>query len=114
MVFVAVIGGLLAAIPLSAMASENILAGDVRQAQVSLSEQLNAAVRGGLEPVNADTLMWQYSQIQAIRPSSWWQTPIAEHNKLDKLGQLSHELNALYQEQIRESQDALQRQFHRW
>ena len=113
-VFVAVIGGLLAAIPLSAMASENILAGDVRQAQDSFSQQLGAAVRGGLEPVNADTLMWQYSQVQAIKPSSWWQTPVAEHNKLDKLSQLSHELNVLYQEQVQESQDALQRQLHRW
>lgn len=114
LVFVAVIGGLLAAIPLSAMASENILAGEVRQAQDSFSQQLGAAVRGGLEPVNADTLMWQYSQVQAIRPSSWWQTPIAEHSKLDKLSRLSHELDTLYQEQIHESRDAVQRQLHRW
>jgi lipoprotein-anchoring transpeptidase ErfK/SrfK len=75
---------------------------------------LSAAVGGGLEPAIADTMMWRYSQIQAIKPSAWWQTPIAEHNKLGKLTQLRSELDALYQLQISESQDALQRQIHRW
>jgi len=36
LVFVFVVGGLLAAVPLSAVASENILAGSVRQAEAGL------------------------------------------------------------------------------
>ncbi|HET9847120.1 MAG TPA: L,D-transpeptidase, partial [Candidatus Dormibacteraeota bacterium] len=107
-------GGLLAAVPLSAMASENILAGAVSQSEGSFSQSLSAAVQGGLQSDNADSLMWQYSQIKAIKPSAWWQTPVAEHQKLNELTQLSHELDALYQQQIRDGQDALQRQLHRW
>ena len=96
------------------MASENLLAGDVRQAQVSFSQSLNSAVRGGLEPQIADTMMWRYSQVQAIKPSSWWQTPIAEHDKLEKLSLLQSDLQAIYQQQVSDSRDALQRQVHRW
>jgi lipoprotein-anchoring transpeptidase ErfK/SrfK len=114
LVFIGVLGGLFAAVPLSAMASENLLAGDVRQAQVSFSQSLSSAVRGGLEAQIADTMMWRYSQVQAIKPSSWWQTPIAEHDKLEKLSLLQSDLQALYQQQVSDSRDALQRQVHRW
>jgi lipoprotein-anchoring transpeptidase ErfK/SrfK len=105
---------LLAAVPLSAMASENILATSVKLAQSTFNQSLAAAVRGGLEPTIADTMTWRYSQIAAIKPSAWWQTPVAEHDKLDKLSQLQSELQALYQQQVSESQDAFQRQIHRW
>jgi lipoprotein-anchoring transpeptidase ErfK/SrfK len=114
LVFVLVFGALLAAVPLSAMASENYLASTVGQAQSSFSKSLTAAVKGGLEPAIADTMTWRYSQIQAIKPSTWWQTPVAEHDKLDKLTQLQTELQALYQQQISQSQEALQRQIHRF
>jgi lipoprotein-anchoring transpeptidase ErfK/SrfK len=113
-VFVLVVGGLLAAVPLSAMASENFLDATVRQAQASFNQSLSAAVRGGLESSVSDTLTWRYSQIQAIKPSAWWQTPVAEHDKLDKLAQLQSDLQAAYQQQISQNQDALQRQIHRW
>jgi len=113
-VFVGVLGGLLAAVPLSAMASENVLAGDVGQAELSFNHSLSSAVRGGLEQQIADTMMWRYSQVHAIKPSAWWQAPIAEHDKLGKLNLLQSDLLALYQEQISESRDALQRQVHRW
>lgn len=112
--FVLVVGGLLAAIPLSAVASASILSGDVRQADSKFNESLVAAVRGGLELGSADTLVWRYSQVSAIKPSAWWQAPIAEHNKLDALNQLQAELDSLYQQQIAASRDALQRQLHRW
>jgi lipoprotein-anchoring transpeptidase ErfK/SrfK len=113
-IFVVVVGGLLAAIPLSAMASENLLAGSVKQAESTFSQSLSAAVAGGLEPAIADTMTWRYSQVETIKSSAWWQTPVAEHDKLDKLGQLQTELQALYQQQISESRDALDRQIHRW
>ena len=113
-VFVVVIGGLLAAIPLSAMASENILATSVKQAQATFNQSLTTAVKGGLEPTIADTMTWRYSQVQSIKASAWWQTPIAEHDKLDKLTLLQSELQALYQQQISDSQDAFERQIHRW
>jgi len=113
-IFAVVLVGLLAAVPLSAMASENILASSVQQADASFNQSLTQAVRGGLEPAIADTMTWRYSQIAALKPSAWWQAPVSEHDKLDKLAQLQSELQALYQQQISESQDALQRQIHRW
>jgi len=114
LVFVGVVGGLLAAVPLSAMASENWLAGAVGQAEVTFNDSLSSAVRGGLEPQIADTMMWRFSQVQAIKPSAWWQAPVAEHDKLEKLSLLQSDLLALYQVQVSESRDALQRQVHRW
>jgi lipoprotein-anchoring transpeptidase ErfK/SrfK len=104
----------MAAVPLSAMASENILAGDVRSAEAGFNQSLSSAVRGGLETQIADTMMWRFSQVHAMKASSWWQTPIADHSKLDKLNQLQFELKAVYQEQTSESRDALVRQVHRW
>jgi lipoprotein-anchoring transpeptidase ErfK/SrfK len=40
--------------------------------------------------------------------------PVVEHSKLEKLSQLHYELDALYQQQITQSQEALDRQLHRW
>ena len=114
LVFVAVVGGLLAAIPLSAVASENILAGNVRRAEVAFNLTLTDAVRGGLDQGEADTLTWRYAQVQAIKTSSWWQLPLTEHRKLDALSLLDSDLRAVYQKQIDESRDALDRQLHRW
>src|ERR1700737_1915235 len=114
LVFVLTVGGLLAAIPLSAVASENILASSVQRAEVGFNQTLADAVRGGLDQGAANTLTWRYTQVQAIKTSSWWQQPIAEHRKLDALNQLNADLLALYQQQIAESRDALQRQLHRW
>ena len=114
LIFILVIGGLLAALPLSAVASEGILSSDVRQAEAAFNQSLAAAVRGGLEQGAADTMMWRYSQVSAIKPSGWWQAPIADHHKLDELGQLNVELQATYQQQVADSRDAFQRQLHRW
>jgi lipoprotein-anchoring transpeptidase ErfK/SrfK len=114
LLFVVVIGGLLAAIPLSAVASENILAGNVRQAEVVFNHTLADAVRGGLDQAAADTLTWRYTQVQAMKTSAWWQLPITEHRKLDALSQLHGDLQAAYEKQIGESRDTLDRQVHRW
>lgn len=104
----------MAAVPLSAVASENILASNVQRAEVGFNQTLADAVRGGLDQDAANTLTWRYTQVQAIKTSSWWQLPITEHRKLDALNQLDADLQALYQQQIAESRDALQRQLHRW
>src|SRR3989442_1711696 len=72
------------------------------------------AVRGGLDQGAADTLTWRYAQVQAIKTSSWWQMPLTEHRKLDALNHLDSDLRAVYQKQIDESRDALDRQLHRW
>ena len=114
LIFVFVVVSLLAAVPLSAVASESILSTDLRQAQVGFNQSLMAAVRGGLDKGAADTMMWRYSQVSAIRSSAWWQEPIADHHKLDELIQLSLELGATYQQQVADSRDALQRQLHHW
>lgn len=114
LVFVFVIVGLLAAVPLSAIASESILSTDLRQAEVAFNQSFLAAVRGGLDKGAADNMMWQFSQITAIKPSAWWQAPIADHNKLDELSQLSQVLDATYGQQVADSRDALQRQLHLW
>ncbi|MFY9615359.1 MAG: L,D-transpeptidase [Candidatus Dormiibacterota bacterium] len=114
LVFVVVVGGLLAAVPLSAVASEGILAGSVRQAEAGFNQSLAAAVRGGFDSSRADQLMWRYTQVSAIKPSAWWQAPVVEHAKLDKLGQLQADLQAELQQQVSETRDAAQRQLHRW
>jgi hypothetical protein len=114
LIFVLVVVGLLAAVPLSAVASESILSGDIRQADAAFNQSLVAAVRGGLDKGAADTMLWRYSQLSAVKSSAWWQAPIADHQKLDELGQLSAELDATYQQQVSDSRDALQRQLHHW
>jgi lipoprotein-anchoring transpeptidase ErfK/SrfK len=114
LVFVLVVGGLLAAVPLSAVATENFLAGNVQRAEAGFNQTLADAVSGGLDQGAADTLTWRYTQVQAIKTSSWWQQPITEHRKLDALNQLNADLQTVYQQQMTESRDALQRQLHRW
>ena len=114
LIFVFVVVGLLAAVPLSAIASESVLSSDLRQADGAFNQSLLAAVRGGLDKGAADTMVWRYSQVSAIKSSAWWQTPIADNHKLDELIQLSAELEATYQQQIADSRDALQRQLHQW
>ena len=113
-VFILVVGALLAAIPLSAVASESFLSSSVRQAEVAFNQSLSMAVGGGLQQAEADSLMWRYSQVQVTRSSDWWQMPVAEHTKLDMIGRLQTELNTIYGMQLTDSRDAMQRQLHRW
>jgi lipoprotein-anchoring transpeptidase ErfK/SrfK len=114
LVFVLVVVGLLAAVPLSAVASESYLSSSVRQADAAFNQSLVAAVRGGLDKGAADTMMWRHTQVSAIKASAWWQAPIADHHKLDELNQIRSELDATYQQQIADSRDALQRELHHW
>ena len=114
LLFVLVVGGLLAAIPLTAVASENVLAGNVQRVELAFNQTLSDAVTGGLDQGEANTLTWRHTQVQAIKASTWWQLPIAEHQKLDALNRLQADLHAIYQKQIDESRAALDRQVHRW
>jgi lipoprotein-anchoring transpeptidase ErfK/SrfK len=114
LVFVLVVGGLLAAVPLSAVASEGLLSGSVRQADAAFNQSLVAAIRAGFDTTGVDQLTWRYAQVSAIKPSAWWQAPVAEHDKLDKLGQLQADLQAQLQQQVSDSRDAAQRQLRRW
>ena len=104
----------MAAVPLSAVASESILSGSVRQAEAGFNQSLTTAVRGGFDSNRADQFIWQYAQVSAVKSSAWWQAPVVEHGKLDKLHQLQATLQAELQQQISDNRDALQRQFHRW
>src|SRR4030088_3546438 len=63
LIFVLVVVGLLAAVPLSAVASESIISNDVRQAEAAFNQSLVAAVRGGLDKGAADTMIWRYTQV---------------------------------------------------
>jgi lipoprotein-anchoring transpeptidase ErfK/SrfK len=114
LVFVLVVGGLLSAVPLSAVASENILASNVQRAEAGFNQALADAIRRGLDTGAVDTLTWRFTQVQAIKASAWWQLPITDHRKLDALNQLDADLHALYDKQVTETRDALDRQLHRW
>jgi lipoprotein-anchoring transpeptidase ErfK/SrfK len=113
-VFILVLGALVGAVPVSALASDNLLRGDVRQAETAFNQSLTDAIRGGFDPTRADQLMWRYSQVAAFHAASWWQAPVVEHSQLDKLAQLQADLHSQYQQQVAESRDALQRELHRW
>ena len=113
-ILIVVIGALVAAVPVSALASDNILRGDVRQAESQFNQSLSEAIRGGLDTTQADQLLWRYGQVAASKPTSWWQAPVVEHAQLNGLGQLQADLQNQYQQQIAQSRDALQIQLHRW
>ena len=113
-ILILVIGALVAAVPVSALASDNILRGDLRQAEGQFNQSLSEAIRGGLDTTEADQLLWRYSQVASSKPASWWQAPVVEHAQLDKLGQLQADLQDRYQQQIAQSRVALQTQMHRW
>jgi lipoprotein-anchoring transpeptidase ErfK/SrfK len=114
LVFVLVIAGLVAAVPVSAIASDNLLRADVKQSQLGFKQALGQAVRGGLDSEAADRLMWRYIIVETTKPDAWWQAPLVEHAQLDKLRQLQSDLRDQYQAQISEQRLALQRQFRRW
>lgn len=113
-VFILVIGLLVAAIPVSAVASESVLQTSVRQAEAQFDASLTRAIANGLDPAAADQLMWRYSQVAAIKPAVWWQAPAASHSQLDKLNQLQADLAASYQRDLSERRDGFLRAMHAW
>jgi lipoprotein-anchoring transpeptidase ErfK/SrfK len=114
LVFVLVIAGLVAAVPVSAIASDNLLRSDVQQTGLSFKQALAEAVRGGFDSEAADRLMWRFIIVDTTKPDAWWEAAVVQHDQLDKLRQLQSDLQDQYQQQISENRQALQRQFQRW
>ena len=67
--FVLIVALLAAAIPVAAVASQDILKSSVQQAETQFDRSLTRAITNGLDPAAADDLMWRYSQVTAARPS---------------------------------------------
>ena len=114
LVFILVAGLLVAAIPVSATASEEWLRTSVRGSETQLDRQLTQAIATGLDPAKADQLMWRYSQVVAEAPRVWWQTPAVQHHQLDQLQQLQADLTASYRQSLAEQRDGFQRTMRQW
>ncbi|HYM51848.1 MAG TPA: L,D-transpeptidase family protein [Candidatus Limnocylindrales bacterium] len=114
LVFIVVVGLLVAAIPVSATASESWLQGSVREGEVAFDHQLTQAIATGLDPAKADQLMWRYSQVAAEKPGAWWQAPATQHHQLDQLQQLRDALSTSYQQSLQERRDGFLRALRQW
>ncbi len=112
--FILIVALLAAAIPVAALASEDILRTSVQQAEAQFDRSLTRAIANGLDPTVADQLMWRYSQVAAAKPSAWWQAPAVSHNQLDKLGQLQADLVIAYQRDLSDRRDGYFRALHTW
>lgn len=112
--FILVIGLLVAAIPVSATASESWLQGAVRSNEAQFDRQLTQAISTGLDPVKADQLMWRYSQVVGLQPRVFWQAPAVQHQQLDQLQRLQSDLDASYQQSLAEQRDGFQRGLRQW
>ena len=109
-----VVVALIAAIPVSAIASDGILRGDVRQAAAQFDQSLSRALAGGLNKRQADQLLWRFRKVMGTQPQAWWQAPIAEHEQLDKLSRLQADLQTANARQLVEAREALNRQLELW
>ena len=105
---------LIAAIPISAIASDGILRGDVRQAAAQFDQSLSRAIAGGLNHRQADQLRWRLTRLMASSAEVWWQAPIAEHEQLDKLSRLQADLQTANARQLVTAREALNRQLELW
>jgi len=112
--FVLIVALLAAAIPVAAVASQDILKSSVQQAETQFDRSLTRAITNGLDPAAADDLMWRYSQVTAARPSAWWQAPVVSHTQLDKLGQLQADLTSAYQRDLADRRDGFTRALRTW
>jgi lipoprotein-anchoring transpeptidase ErfK/SrfK len=114
LVFILVVGSLVAAIPISATASESFLTTTVRLSESQFDLQLRQAVVTGLDAVLADQLMWRYSQVVAEKPGAWWQTPGTQHHQLDQLQRLGADLAGSYAQSVQERRDGFLRALRQW
>ncbi len=113
-VFVLVTVGLALAVPVSAAASESLLASTVRQSAAHFDQALTRAIATGLDPVTADQLMWRYDQVMHPAPSAWWQASLVDHQQLDRLATLQSDLDAAYARALNERRDGFARALHLW
>jgi len=109
-----VVVGLVAAVPVTAIAGDGILRGDVQRAESQFDRSLAQSIAAGLSRTPADRLMRRYRVVVATRPAAWWQAPVVEHGQLDTLSQLQADLQTLNGRQLADSREAMQRELHRW
>ena len=112
--FILIVALLAAAIPVAAVASQDILKTSVQQAETQFDHSLTRAIANGLDPTVVDDLMWRYSQVATARPSAWWQAPVVSHTQLDRLGQLQTDLAVAYQRDLSNRRDGFLRALHTW
>ena len=113
-VFILVAIGLATAVPMSAAASESLLQSGIQQSANNFDQALTRAIAGGLDPVSADQLMWRYDQVMHAAPTSWWQAPLVDHQRLDRLAGLQSDLDAAYAGSLRTQHDGFVRALHVW
>lgn len=109
-----IIGLLIAGIPLSASASEDLLKTDLDQATARFDQGLTQAIATGLDPVRADQLMWRFSQVTVPSHVPWWRRPFIQHRQLALMSQLETDLQTAYQQTTAERRDGFLRTVHRW
>jgi hypothetical protein len=105
---------LVAAIPVSAFASEGILRSSVGQAKIQFEQDLTHDIATGLDPIKADQLMWRFTQITTTPVGTWWQAPVNQHKQLTQLSQLQSDLEAGYAQSLSERRDGFLRALHNW
>jgi len=113
-VFILVALGLGLAIPTSAVASQSLLAASVRQSAANFDQQLTHAIATGVDPVTADELIWRYDQVMHPAPYAWWQTPLVDHQQLERLAALQADLDAAYGRALQQQRDGFVRALHLW
>jgi lipoprotein-anchoring transpeptidase ErfK/SrfK len=113
-VFILVVVGLATAAPMSAAASESLLQSGIQQSANNFDQALTRAIASGLDPVSADQLMWRYDQVMHSAPTSWWQTPLRDHQRLDRLVSLQTDLDAALVRSRSDQRDGFLRTLHLW
>jgi lipoprotein-anchoring transpeptidase ErfK/SrfK len=112
--FLLILGVLIAAIPVTATASEDWLKATVRGAETQFDRQLTQAIATGLDPSRADQLMWRYSQVVTEQPRTWWQGPAVHHHQIEQLQLLQVALTTSYDRSLQERRDGFLRALHQW
>lgn len=103
-----------AAIPITAAASQTLLQADLQQSGANFDQALTRAIASGLDPASADQLMWQYDQVMHPAPTSWWQEPLRDRQRLDRLAGLQSDLDAFYARSLSQQRDGFVRALHVW
>jgi lipoprotein-anchoring transpeptidase ErfK/SrfK len=113
-VFAVVTCALVAAIPVSASASQDLLQAAVQNAQSQFTHAVGLDIAAGLESDQAETLMWRYSSIQSQPAGAWWQVVAVEHQQLDALTTLEQDLDTAYSQSLAKQRDGFLRAIHQW
>jgi lipoprotein-anchoring transpeptidase ErfK/SrfK len=103
-----------AAIPVTAAASQTLLQADLNQSGANFDQALTRAIARGLDPVSSDQLMWRYDQVMHPAPVSWWQEPLRDRQRLDRLASLQSDLDLFYARSLSQHRDGFVRELHAW